>query len=103
AGDLDDLGHALVARLALVGRVRDGPRDHVVLLAVHDEQRAPLRVLRVDLRLGPRVEVGGGGLEEGLPGGRYREGRVQLFGLVLADGVGEGVAELLVRERYRAM
>src|SRR5213594_2788801 len=51
---LDELGHALVARLALVRRVRDGPRDHVVLLAVHDKQRAPLWVLRVDLRLGPR-------------------------------------------------
>lgn len=57
AGDLDDLGDAGVALLALVGRVGDGPRDRVVLLAVGDQQRPAAGVLGVDSRLSPRVEL----------------------------------------------
>ena len=48
--DLDDLGHALVALLLLERRVRDRPRDGVVLLAGDDQERPALGVLRVDLR-----------------------------------------------------
>jgi hypothetical protein len=41
----------------------------VVLLAVHDEERASLGVLGVDLRVCPRVEVGRRRLKEsGSPG-----------------------------------
>src|SRR2546430_17097406 len=51
--DLDDLGHGLVARLALVGGVRDWPRGRVVLFAVDDAQRPPFRLPGRDLRLCP--------------------------------------------------
>src|SRR5882672_11387676 len=66
-GDLDDFGHAAIALLALERRVRDRPWDRVVLLAGDDQQRPALRVLGVDLRLGPWIEVGGRGLKEGRP------------------------------------
>src|ERR1700761_3496856 len=54
-GYLDDLGHPWVALLALERGVRDGPRHGVVLLAVDDQQRPSLRILGVDLRLGPGI------------------------------------------------
>src|SRR6478735_10384803 len=101
ARDLRDLGDALVALLLLVRRVRDGPRDGVVLLAGDDQQGAPVGVLAVHLHLGPRVEVRAGGLEDGRPGCRHGIGLVQLLRLVLADGVGEGVAELFVGQGDR--
>ena len=62
-----------------------------------------VRVLAVDLGLAPRVEVGGGRLEERLAGAGHGELLVQRLGLVLVDGVGEGVAELLVGERDGAV
>src|SRR5262245_44105228 len=49
--DLLDLGHALVALLPLERRVGDRPGDGVVLLAVDDQQRPAVGVLRVRLRL----------------------------------------------------
>src|SRR6478735_5391749 len=64
AGHLDELGHALVALLALVGRVGDRAGHGVVLLARDDEERTALRVRAVDLDLGPRIEVGRSRLEE---------------------------------------
>src|SRR6266511_3994305 len=91
--DLDDLGHALVVLLLLVGRVRDRPWDGVVLLAGDHQQRATLWVPGVDLRLGPGVEVGRRGLEQRLPRGRHGIRLVQLLGLFLADRVREAVAE----------
>ena len=103
SGHLGDLGHALVALLLLVGGVGDRPRDRVVLLAGDDQQRPAVGVLAVDLRLGPRVEVGGGGLEERRPGGGHGVGVVELLGLVLADRVGEAEAELLVGQRDGAV
>jgi len=66
-GHLLDLGDARVALLPLVGRVGDRPGNRVVLLPVEDQQRAPIGVLRVDLRLGPGVEVGVGHLGQGDP------------------------------------
>src|SRR5256886_16451914 len=63
-GYLGDLGHGLVPLLLLVRGVRDRPRDGVVLLAVDDQERPARGVLRVDLRLGPGIQIGGGRLEE---------------------------------------
>jgi hypothetical protein len=60
-------------------------------------------VLRVHLRLCPRVEIRGRRLEERRTRRRHGVGLVQLLGLVLADGVRGGVAELVVRERDSAV
>ena len=54
-----------------------------------------LRSSSVDLRLRPRIEVGGRGLEERRAGGQHGEGVVELPGLRFADGVGEAETELL--------
>src|SRR5206468_6050140 len=70
--DLDELGHARIALLTLVGRLGDRHRDGVILLADDDEQRATIGVLRVDLRLGPRIEVGRCRLEDRLTGAGHR-------------------------------
>ena len=66
------------------------------LLARNEQHGAAFGIPRVDLRLGPRVEVGGRGLEERQPGGGHGERLVKLSRLVLLHGVGEGVAELVV-------
>jgi len=71
--------------LALVGGVGDGPRDRVVPLAGQDHQRSAVGALRVDLRLGPRIEVGGRGLEQRRAGRRHRVGVVELLGLLCDD------------------
>src|SRR5215211_5464705 len=55
---LDDLGHALVVLLLLVGGVDDRPGDGVILLPRDEQQRPPFGVVGVDLGLGPGVEVG---------------------------------------------
>lgn len=102
-GDLDDLGHALVALLSLERRVRDRPWDRVVLLAGDDQQRPAFWVLGVDFRLGPRVEIGGRGLKERCALRRHSERLVEVLGLLLADGVAEGEVELLERERDRTV
>src|SRR5215217_4045701 len=101
AGDLLDLGHTRVVLLLLVGGVDDRRRDGVVPLAGDKQQRATVGVLGVDLVLGPGIQVGQGGLPQRLAGGRHRELLIQLLGLVLTDGVGEAVAELVVGQRHR--
>jgi hypothetical protein len=63
-GDFDGLGNALVALLALQGRVADGEVDYVILLSGNNQQRPALRVLTVYLRFRRRIEVGGGGPDE---------------------------------------
>src|SRR5439155_13942312 len=85
--NLDDLRHTFVPPLPFVGGVRYGPRDGVVLLAVHDQQRSPIRVLRVDLRFGPRVEVCRRGLEQRRARSWDREGVVELVCLGFAHRV----------------
>src|SRR5437762_150157 len=70
-GYLGDLGQGLVPLLLLVRGVRDRPRDGVVLLAVDDQERPARGVLRVDLRLGPGIQIGGGRLEERRAGRRH--------------------------------
>src|ERR1700722_17026843 len=72
--DLGYLGHVRVPLLLLVGGVRNRPGHGVVAAAADEQHRAPARVLGVDLRLGPRVEIGDRGLEQGQSGGRHREG-----------------------------
>ena len=51
ARHLDDLGHALIALLLLVGRVGDRPGDRMVRVGLDDQHWTPLRVHRVHLRL----------------------------------------------------
>src|SRR5215472_6081994 len=48
ARHLDDLGHAVVALLLLVCRVRDRPRNRMVRVGRDDQHRTTHRVLRVD-------------------------------------------------------
>ena len=72
---LDDLGHALVALLLLVGGVGDGPRDRVVLLAGDDEQWPAVGLCRRP-SLGPGVQVAVAAWNSGAPGpGRRRRRR----------------------------
>src|SRR6266568_3185176 len=92
---LVDLGHAWIL-LLLVGGMGDRPRHRVVVLAGDDQQRSSIGILRVDLSFRPRVDIGGGSLEDRHAGARYRVFLVQFVRLALVDGVGEGVAELLV-------
>ena len=61
-----DLRHARVVLLSFVTGLTDRPRDSVVLFAGDDQERTTLRILAVDLDFGPRIQVGGCGLEQGL-------------------------------------
>src|SRR5947207_12377895 len=61
--DPRDLGDTGVASLLLVRRVDDCPGHRVILLAGYEQQRAAVGTLAVDLRLGPRIEVGARGLK----------------------------------------
>src|SRR6266702_3487957 len=94
-----DLSHARVLLLLLVGGMGDRPRDGVVVLAGDDQQRSTLGILRVDLGFCPRVDIGGGCLEDRHAGARHRVFLVQLVRFALVYGVGEGVTELLVGQR----
>src|SRR5713101_2262744 len=95
-GEFDDLGYALIALLLLVGSVRDRPGNLVVLGAVDEQEWSAVGVLGVDLRLGPWVDVRGRRLEERHAGCRHGVCLVQLLRFVLADGIRESVAELVV-------
>ena len=64
-----------------------------------DQQRPPLGVLAVDLCLGPGVQVGRRGLEQRRARRRHVERLVELLRLVVAQGVGPSVPELIERER----
>src|SRR6478672_4361464 len=55
--DLLDFGHGRVLPLLLVGGVRNRPGDGVVVLAIDDQQRAAVGVLRIDLGLADWVHV----------------------------------------------
>ena len=100
--DLHDLRHGGVAPLPLVGGVRDRPRHRVVLLALDDQQGAAVGVLRVHLRLRPRVEVRVAHLHERDPGAGDVESVVELLRLLLVQRVRPAVLELVERERDRA-
>src|SRR5258708_20599262 len=65
-GKLDDLGHALVAFLLLVGSIGNRPGNGVVRGAFDDQERPAVGVLGVDFGLGPGVEVLSSGLENSL-------------------------------------
>src|SRR6266702_6957791 len=98
-GYFTDLSHAGILLLLLVGGMSDRPRYGVVVLAGDDQQWSTLGILRVDLGFGPRVEIGGGRLEDRHTGAGHRIFLVQLVCFALVDGVGEGVPELLVGQR----
>jgi hypothetical protein len=61
---LDDLGDTRIAPLLLERGIGDRPRHGAVLFPGDDQQRTAVGVLGVDLRLGPRVQVGRGRLEQ---------------------------------------
>src|SRR6266576_6437111 len=83
--DRRDLGDTGVASLLLVRRVDDCPRHRMIALAGYEQQRAAFGILAVYLRLGPRIEVGGRGLEKRGAGGRDVERLVQFLRLVVAQ------------------
>src|SRR5439155_25773463 len=93
--------YVFVVLLLVVGGVWDRRWDRVILLARDDQERPAVGILGVDLGFGPGVEVRRRRLEERDARRRYGEVLVQLLSLILADGVGEGVAELLVGQRDR--
>src|SRR3954451_15907517 len=76
-----------VAPLPLVGGVRDRPRYRVVLLALDDEQRSAVGILRAALRLRPRIEVRVAHLHERDPGAGDVVRVVELPRLLLVQGV----------------
>src|SRR5438132_12691038 len=101
-GYFADLSHAGILLLLLVGGMGNRPRHGVVVLARDDQQRSTLGILRVDPGFRPRVEIGGGRLEERHTGAGDRVRLVQLVSFALVYGVGEGETELLVGERNGA-
>src|SRR5207302_3841260 len=96
-----DLGHTRVARLALVGSVRDRPRDGVVLLTIEYQERTSLGINGVHLGFGPRVKVRCCRLEQRSARRRHGKSVVELLGLLFTDRVGECEAELFVGQRSR--
>src|SRR5262249_47083817 len=100
---LDDLSHALVPLLLLVGRVRDREGDRMIRVGGHYQHRTPVGIHRVDLCLRPGVDVRGCCLEERLPGARDGVAEVQFLRLVLADEIRKAVPELFVGEWDRAI
>jgi hypothetical protein len=99
ARDQLDLGDARVALLPVVGRIGDGPRHDVIELAVEDEERTPIGVLRVHLVLSPRIHVRAGRLEERLARRSHRERLEEVVRLFLGHRVRERIPELFVGER----
>src|SRR6266566_7499171 len=102
-GHLDDLGDTRISLLALERRVRDRPRHGVVFLAGDNQHRPAIWIVRVDLCFGPWIQVCGRGLEERYSGGWYRKGLIEILGLCFAHRVREAKAELLERQRDRAV
>src|SRR5713101_1780223 len=95
-GHLADFRDGGIFLLLLVGGIGDRYRGGVVFLARDDQQWSTLGVLRIDLGFRPRVEVGGGCLEERHARSGHRKRLVQLVGFVFVHRVGEGETELLV-------
>src|SRR6266581_3764818 len=95
-GHLADFRDGGIFLLLLVGGIGDRHRGGVVFLARDDQEWSTLGVLRIDLGFRPRVEVGGGCLEEWHARSGHRKRLVQLVGFVFVHLVGEGETELLV-------
>src|SRR5712692_1806021 len=98
-GHLADFRDGGIFLLLLVGGIGDRYRGGVVFLARDDQEWSTLGILRVDLGFRPRVEVGGGCLEERHARSGHRKRLVQLVRFALVYGVGEGETELLVVQR----
>src|ERR1700736_1856086 len=96
-GDRDNLSNADIPLLTLERRVRDLPRDRIVLLTRDNQQRPPIWALNVDICLRPRVEVSGRCLKDWRARRRNSEGRIEFRGLFLADGVCKAEPELIER------
>ncbi len=74
----------------------------MVLLTVDDQQRTAVRVLRVHLRLRPRVEVGVAHLRERQTRTGDVAGVVELPSLLLVERIRPAVLELVEGQRDRA-
>ena len=97
-GDLFDLGDSGVVPLALERCVCDRPRHRVVFLSIEDQQRPAIRVLGVQLCLGPRVQIGVGHLHQRHAWRRHVVGLVQPLGLLVVEGIRPAVLELVQGE-----
>src|SRR4051794_30198583 len=82
--DPRDLGDTGVTSLLVVRRVDDCPRHRVIAFARDEQQWSAFGILAVDLRLGPRIDVGARGLEQRSAGGRDVERLVEFLRLVIA-------------------
>src|SRR6266540_58006 len=94
------LGEALDERQRRVGDLTPAAVDGERVAAVLDLDDLGHGLVVLLLLVG---RVRDRGLEQREAGGGYRIGLVELPGLVLADRVGEAIAELLVGERDRAV
>jgi hypothetical protein len=74
----------------------------VVLLALDDQQRGTVWIPEIDLGLGEGVEVCVGHLHQSHPGASHVVGVVQVPRLLVVEGVGPSVLELIEREGDRA-
>src|SRR5260370_6461339 len=91
-----DLRHAGILLLLRISGMGNRPRDGMVVLAGDDQQWSTLGILRVDLGFRPRVEIGGGCLEDRHTGAGHRVRLVEFKRFALVYGVGVCEPELLV-------
>jgi hypothetical protein len=97
-GDRFDLGDRRVVSLSLERRLCDRHRHRVVLLSLDDQERAAIRVLRIELRLGARVQIGKCHLHQGHARRRHMVGLVEPLRLLVVQGVRPAVLELVEGE-----
>src|SRR5271156_6311314 len=102
-GQLDELGHGLVALLPLKGGRGKRSRNRVVELPRNDQHRSAVRILGIHLGFRPRIQICRSCLKQRRTWSGYCEGLEQPRGFVLADGIGESKTELLERQWYCAM
>src|SRR5258708_21677706 len=91
-----DLRHAGILLLLRISGMGNRPRDGMVVLAGADQQWSTLGILRVDLGFRPRVEIGGGCLEDRHTGSAARGPLVDCMSITRFHRVCEGGPELVV-------